>query len=303
MFSRRQLVAGSAITAASSFLSKSQTILPILDVASAGSFRMAVEGPLRDAARKSLGLELRSHAMGADAVAKAIVDGSLQADVFVPITVGPMRTVFAGGKADMAVPIARTEMVIVYSPRSPLAARFTAAAGGNELWWQVMEAPGLKIARSDPGSDPGGRNMIFVMMLAAKKYGESDLVGKVLGQVMNPAQVGLSNAQALLKGGEIDAMGSYKTGPLESGLPFLSLPSDINLSEDDVAAKHPEVKLDVGGKLYAPETTVFYAATLKNAKNPAGATAFVDWLQQTEAQELLRHYGFDAVGRAKPIRA
>jgi molybdate/tungstate transport system substrate-binding protein len=300
---RRQAVAGGISTLAFTTLARAQVNLQVLDVASAGSFRAAVEGPLRQAAARTLNLDLRSHAQGADAVAKAIVDGSLHADIFIPITAGPMRIVFAGGKADVAVPIARTEMVIVYSPKSRFAAHFEAAGQQKEDWWKVLATPGLKIARSDPASDPGGRNILFVMMLAAKKYAQPDLVQTVLGSVMNPEQVGLANAQEKLASGEIDAMGSYKTGPLESGMPFITLPSDVNLSEDDVAAKHPDVKLDINGRIFSPESTIFYAAALKNARNPTGATAFLRWLRDEEAQDLLRRHGFDAAGSAGELSA
>jgi molybdate/tungstate transport system substrate-binding protein len=161
MWNRRQVLVGAASVVAARAVAGAEGELAVLDVASAGSFRQMVEGPLKDAAAKTLGLSLRSHAQGADAVARSIVDGTLQADVFVPITAGPMRTVFAGGKADVAVPIARTEMVIVYSPKSRFAARFEAAREGKEVWWKVLETPGVKIARSDPASDPGGRNIIL----------------------------------------------------------------------------------------------------------------------------------------------
>jgi molybdate/tungstate transport system substrate-binding protein len=121
-----------------------------------------------------------------------------------------MRTVFAGGKADVAVPIARTVMVIAYSSKSRFFERFEEASTTKSDWWKVLETPGLRIARSDPDSDPGGRNIIFVMMLAAKKHGQPDLVDRVLGPVMNPEQVGLANAQArelqLKKGDNVAAL-------------------------------------------------------------------------------------------------
>lgn len=51
--------------------------LVTLDVASAGSIRPMLEGPLKTSVARTLNLDLHIHAKGADAVAEAIVDGSL----------------------------------------------------------------------------------------------------------------------------------------------------------------------------------------------------------------------------------
>jgi molybdate/tungstate transport system substrate-binding protein len=143
--------------------------LDVLEVASAGSMRAMLDGPLKVSAAQSLKLDLHSHAQGADAVARSLAEGSLHADVFIPITAGPMRTVMQVGKADVAYPIARTEMVLVYSPKSRFASRFEAAAAGKANWWETLQEPGLRFARGNPAGDPGGRNAFFLMMLAAKK--------------------------------------------------------------------------------------------------------------------------------------
>ena len=275
-----------------------------LDVASAGSMKQMLDGPLNSAVAEALKLNLRSHSQGADAVAKSIVDGSLQADVFIPITAGPMRTVMAAGKAAVAEPIASTEMVITYSPRSRFAAQLDAAAKGKAKWWEVLQQPGLRFVRSDPGGDPGGRNIIFTMMLAAKKYRQPDLAERVLGPTLNPEQILTGgNNQARMASGELDASGSYRSIAVASGFPYIVLPSDINLSSLNVRRDNPEVKLSVGGKTFYPEPAVFYAAVLKGAANAEGAEAFVRWLKSEQTQGVFREHEFAAAGGAEELRA
>ena len=276
--------------------------LAVLDVASAGSIRPIMEGPIKASIVQRLKLDLHSHAQGADAVAQSIVDGSLRADVFIPITAGPMLTVMRAGKAKVAQPIARTEMVIVYSPKSRFAPQFEAAAQGKANWWEILQQPGLRFARSNPAGDPGGRNIIFTMMLAAKKYKQPDLVEKVLGSTMNPDQILTGgNNQTRLQNGELDASASYKIGPGWASLPYVVLPSDINLSGQNVHAEHPDVSLSINGKTYYPEPLVYYAAILKDAANPRGAAAFLEWLKGDEAQGLFRRYQFDPPGDASTL--
>jgi molybdate/tungstate transport system substrate-binding protein len=278
--------------------------LAMLDVASAGSLRSMLDGPLKTAAAQTLKLQVQSHSMGADAVARSIVDGSLKADVFIPITAGPMLTVMHAGGAQVALPVARTEMVITYSPKSRFAPQFEAAAQGKANWWEVLQQPGLRFVRSDPAGDPGGRNIIFTMMLAAKKYRQPNLVEKVLGPTLNPEQILTGdNNQGRLQNGELDAAGSYRTAPQWSGLPYIVLPKDINLSGQNVRAEYPDVNLTVGGKTFYPEPLVFYAAVLRGAPNAKGAAAFVEWLQGNEGQALFRRYAFDPPGGATAIHA
>jgi molybdate/tungstate transport system substrate-binding protein len=277
--------------------------LAVLDVASAGSVKALLDGPLK-AAAVALGLELHSHAQGADAVARMLIDGSLKADLFLPITAGPMRSVMQAGKVGIAYPIARTEMVLLYSRKSRFAARFDAAATGKESWWEILREPGVRFARGSPAGDPGGRNAFFVMMLAAKKYGHTEMVERLLGPVVNPpTQAGGGNNQEKLETGELDAATSYRVATSFGDMPYLVLPKDVNLSGDDVAAKHPEVKLMIEGKTFVPEPLVFYAGVLKDAANGQGAAAFVEWLRGDVGQGLLRKYQYNDPVGAEVLRA
>lgn len=271
-----------------------------LDVASAGSFRSMLEGPFKTAIARALQLDLHAHAQGADAVAQSIVDGSLSADVFIPITAGPMETVMRAGKADTAIPIARTELVLVYSPKSRFASQFEAAASGKGNWWEVLQEPGIRIGRGNPAGDPGGRTILFAMMLAAKKYHQADLAQKVLGPTLNPAQI-VPGVLAGLQNGSIDATTSYRIGVVSSGLPYISLPQEINLTSANVHTENPEISLIIQGKTFYPEPLVFYAGSIKNSANPKGASALITWLQGKEAQSLLQQNQFDLPRNAMPL--
>ena len=92
-------------------------------------------------------------------------------------------------------------------------------------------------------------------------------------------------------------------GAVVGDMPYLTLPSDINLSRLDVQAAHPDVQLTLDGRTYHPEPLVFYAATLLSAGNPKGAIAFVEWLQGNAAQSLFQRAHYDPPGDAPPILA
>jgi molybdate/tungstate transport system substrate-binding protein len=278
--------------------------LTALEVASAGSFRPMTEGPLKAAAARTLHLDLHAHAQGADAVAHSLITGELHADIFIPITPGPMLSVLHAGLAQTAIPIARTDMVLVYSPQSRYATQFAAAATGKASWWDVLRQPDIHIAHGNPAGDPGGRNAYFVMMLAAKKYGYPELTEILLGapDAPPPAITGAGN-QDKLQTGELDATFSYRATASLGKLPYITLPSDINLSSDTAAHDHPDITLTINNKTFRPEPLVFYAAQLANAPNPTGASAFLAWLQGTEAQSLLQASHYDAPANATSLHA
>ena len=307
---RRQLVRGGALAIGGLALHGSRMLLgqelKPLEVASAGSIRAMLDGPLKTAAAASLHVDVRSHSGGADAVARSVADGSLQADVFLPITATPMRTVMQSGKATAAYPVARTEMVLLYSPKSRFAAQFAALAEGRGKWWEVLQEPGMRIARSNPKDDPSGRCILFTMMLAAKKYNVSDLVEKVLGSPLNPAQVQPGvNVRAGLEDGSIDVMGGYRIAIGAGKLPFVALPAEVNLSDVQLGEKHPEMVLSVGEQTFRPEPLVFYAAALRGGSNADDANRFVEWIQGESARDLFRANGFspaDGVGRLEKVR-
>jgi molybdate/tungstate transport system substrate-binding protein len=247
---------------------------------------------------------MHGRAQGSSALAQLIAGGSIQPDVFLPVTPSPALTVLRAGKAEAAEPVAHTEMVIAYSPKSRFASRFDDAAKGKEAWWKILEEPGLRFGRTDPITDPQGRNIVFTMMLAAKKYNQPDLVEKVLGAAINERQIFQEQTvEARLQSGELDAASAYKIQPGPFNMPYISLPGDINLSSDHVHADHPDIALSVGGKTYTPEPLIYYVAVLKDAPNPKGAAAFAAWLRGDEGQAIFRRYFYDSAEGAAALHA
>ena len=309
MLTRRDILARSLTIAAATALAGFPlrllgADLASLDVAYAGSMGSMMEGPIKSAAGRSLRIDFHGRAQGSSALAQLIAGGSIRPDVFIPVTPGPALTILRAGKADSAEPIAHTEMVIAYSPKSRFASRFDAAAKGKEDLWKILLEPGLRFGRTDPVTDPQGRNIVFTMMLAAKANKQPDLVEKTLGPTINEKQIFTEpTVMVRLQSGELDASSAYKIQPGPLNLPYVPLPAAINLSGQNVRAEHPDVMLTVGGKTYTPEPLIYYAAVLKDAPNAKGARAFVEWLRGEESQAIFRKFNYDPAGDASPLHA
>jgi molybdate/tungstate transport system substrate-binding protein len=309
LFTRREaLTRGLTIAAATALVGLPMPLLADelapLDVAYAGSMGSMMEGPIKSATARTLKIDFHGRAQGSSALAQLIVGGSIRSDVFIPVTSGPALTIFRAGKSDSAQPIAHTEMVIAYSPKSRFASRFDAATRGKEDLWKILLEPGLRFGRTDPVTDPQGRNIIFTMMLAAKANKQADLTEKILGPAINEKQIFTEpTVMARLQSGELDASSAYKIQPGPLNLPYVPLPAEINLSGQNVRAEHPDVTLSVGGKTYGPEPLIYYAAVLKDAPNAKGAAAFMEWLKGEEAQAIFRKYNYDPPGDASSLHA
>ncbi len=276
----------------------------MLEVAYAGSMTSVMEGAVKQAAGEQLGLSLEGRAQGASGLAQLIISNAIHPDVFISVTPGPMQIVLKAGMAERARPIARTEMVIAYCPSSSFAGRFQAAGESNgDPWWRILEEPGLRFGRTDPVTDPQGRNIIFVMQLAARLYHQPDLVERILGADINPRQIFTEpTIQARLQSGQLDAASAYKIQPGPFHLPYLSLPKEINLGASP-AATYAEAGLMLNGKTYHPEPLIYYAAALKGAPHPAAAARFLEWLGGKPAREIFSRYSYDPPDEAGELTA
>jgi len=278
----------------------------ILDVAYAGSMGSMMEGPIKSGAADTLKVTMHGRGQGSDALAALIAGGSIAPDVFVPVTPRPMRTVLAAGKAQSATPIARTEMVIAYSPKSKYAQQFADAAAGKAgaaPWWHVLEQPDIRFGRTDPATDPQGRNIIFTMQLAETYYKRPGLVQKILGSTVNASQIfDEPTVQARLQSGELDAASAYRIQPGPFDLPYIRLPQDINLGNATLHDTYARATLELDGKTYGPEPLVYYAAVLTSSSHPERAAAFVDWLAHG-AQPIFQKYFYDSPAGAAPLHA
>lgn len=283
------MAGGIAVTAARN--ARAQSLVPI-EVAYAGSMGAMMNAGVAPAVAHSLGLTLHGRGQGAFGLARLIIAGSIRPDVFISVTPGPMQLLLGAGLAAEGIPIARTEMVLAYSPQGTLAAGLARA---TQPWWQLLEQKGVRFGRTDPLTDPQGVNVILMMRLAARYYHEPRLADRILGPVLNPAQIFPEpEVMARLQAGQLDAASAYKTQPAALGLPFVRLPAEVNLGDARLESAYEHVEVRIGGHVHRPSPLVFYAAVLRKAAYPARAARLVTWFASAEGQAVLARYHYDA---------
>jgi molybdate/tungstate transport system substrate-binding protein len=271
----------------------------VLRVAYAGSMGAVMDRVIGPAFAKANGVEFQGIGQGAYGLARQLEGRLIQADVFVPITPGPVDIVKKAGMIGRAEPVASTQMVIAYSPKSKFVPEFEAAAQGKKHWYDVLRSTGLRFGRTDPATDPQGQNIIFTMLLAQNFYHQPELADQILGGYQNPQQIFTEpSLLSRLEAGQIDASSGYLSAATSHHLPFITLPDEINLSNPEMEAKwYKTVEFSItlpSGRTATLNTQplVFYATVLKDSKQPALAEKFVQFLQSPEGQKLFRDNGY-----------
>ncbi|HEU0196294.1 MAG TPA: extracellular solute-binding protein, partial [Nevskiaceae bacterium] len=255
-------------------------------------------GPAFDATHAT---QFRGIGRGSYGLAHLLASGEMRADVFVAVTSGPMAILQKAGLATRAVPVASTQIVVTYNPKSRFAADFKAAAQGAKPWYAVLEQPGVHFGRTDPAVDPEGRNVLMTLQLAALYYHQPKLMERIAGPIENSRQIFTEESiLSRLEAGQLDASMGYESTVVSRHLPFIALPAEINLGNPAMQAKwyaRAGFKLRTGtGKTIdvKVQPLVFYAAVLKGAAHPALARQFVAFLESAAGQKLLAQYGYSA---------
>ena len=274
---------------------------PVLAVAYAGSMGALMDKALGPTIDKNAHVQYQGQGAGAFGLAHLIAARQINPDVFVSITPGPIEVLQKAGLIDTAVPVASTQMVIAYSDKSRFAADFKAASADKMPWYEVLEKPGLNFGRTDPKTDPQGRNIVFTMLLAQRYYKQPGLADKILGKVENPRQIFTEpSLLSRLESGQLDATSGYLSAVISHKLPYIKLPEQINLSDpgmikDWYSKAHFDLTLPNGKTdTLSTQPLVFYAAVLKNAPHPEAGAAFVKLMTSAEGQALFKQYGYSA---------
>lgn len=131
-------------------------------------------------------------------------------------------------------------------------------------------------------------------MLAERYYHQPGLERKVLGPLLNPAEIFTETSLlARLQAGQIDATSGYLSAVKSLHLPYIPLPGAVNLSDPALERFYQQVALQLpGGSQVKVSPLVFYAAVPKTAPDPALGEAFLAYLRSQAGQAAFSAYGY-----------
>jgi molybdate/tungstate transport system substrate-binding protein len=216
-----------------------------VNVAYASSLQFLNEKVVSPAFTKADGYKFVGTGGALGTLESEIAAGAIHPDVFESVG-GDNITPLFGKFTKWYVQFAGTSMVLAYNPNSKYASQFKAFADGSKPLkdlFTLLETPGLKLGRTDPASDPQGRNFIYMLELAQKFYGlPSDIVTKILGGPAgssSSSQIFAESAlDSTLESVQLDAASAYVTQAVEQHLAYIPLPTAINLGDASMAATY-----------------------------------------------------------------
>lgn len=270
----------------------------VFTVAFAGSMGVVMDKGVGPAFQAKSGAQYQGIGQAAMALAHLLSAKSMVADVFIPVSPGPMKIVEEAGLVTpgQALPIASTQIVLAYSPASKFAAKLAHAKGAD--WTKILREPGFRFGRTDPNVDPQGQYVLYTLQLAEKFYHQPGLAAAISGGDVNEAQIFAEpSLLSRLQDGQIDATLGYQSAVISQKLPYITLPAEINFSDPGKAKDwYSKAALTVTAKgvtkTIHPGLLVFYAAALANAPNPTAAQGFVDFLASPTGQAIFAEYGY-----------
>jgi molybdate/tungstate transport system substrate-binding protein len=267
----------------------------------AASLIKTFEESLGPAFQADTGYPFQGEARGSVQIANTILDGLRKPDVFVSAgTIPVMKLMNATDPlADWLVKFGAAEMVIAYSPDSRFFNDLEKARTGEIPWYQVLSSPDLKFGRTDPELDPKGYYMIITAELANNYYDDSGIRQRILGEDRNPKQIfSEETLKTVLEQGQLDAVAAYKHEVVTRGLPYITLPPEINLADPTFSSfyKTSSYTLENGkGQTVLGEPIYFSFTIPVMVKNLAGATAFATFILSTNGENILEEQGLNFI--------
>lgn len=193
------------------------------------------------------------------------------------------------------IPFASNAMVLAYTETSRHAPEIS-----PQNWWRILLEPGVRWGHSNPALDPNGYRTLMVFQLAEQHYRQPGLASR-LERALDPRYLRAAEAQlvGLLQAGELDYAWSYRSLAASTGLKWVTLPPEIDLSDPSKSELYGRATVRLPGPKLAGDSVDFrgepilYALTIPTrAPHPALARAFVAFVRSSEGIAILQRAGF-----------
>ncbi len=266
----------------------------------AGSLVKIFEDMVGPAFQNETGYTYVGEGKGSVQVANLIRDGFRTPDVFVSAGTTPVMKLMDTNPpiAEWLLEFGSAEMVIAYSTNSPYYNDLEKARKAEILWYNVISKEGIKFGRTDPELDPKGYYAIITAKLANIYYNDSSIKDRIFGEDRNSTQVFPEEIlKTILESGQLDAVVAYKHEAVSRGLPYITLPKEINLGDPTFSDfyKQAYYMSELGQNTIYGEPIYFSITIPLTVKNLDGAISFVNYILSKNASQILENTGLNSI--------
>ncbi len=253
--------------------------------------------PMRDIAAafeaKHPGVKVVRESSGSRAAARKITDLGRKCDLMLSADYTVIDQLLLGEHASWILPFVTNEIVLAYSKALPPE---EVPATGN--WRDLIVAEDARVGHGDPDSDPCGYRALMVLQLAAEEMAEAGFYDTVQQRTVGHIRPKASDLVALLEVAELDYAFLYRSVATQHGIPFLELPTSLNLSDPKLASSYSAAGVEISGhepgtKIRKVGAPIAYGLTiLTTTKRPKLALDFVEFLlHEQHGLKILQQHG------------
>lgn len=251
---------------------------------------------------------------GSGAIVDKVNKQNQKADVLASADYSLITKYMVPNNATFYVNFAKNAMVLCYTNSSKYATEINA-----DNWYRILGRSDVKYAISDPKTDPARYRSLMTIGLAEKKYGDATIFATLVTpysklnktvadgiwtiDVTNPSPDAKKltitatgpDIAPLLKDGKVDYAFEYSSVAIQSGLKYITLPADIDLSDPKMEATYKTMQVKrPSGNTTVTEVgmPIVYAATVPvSARTPDLGYDFMNLLLGSDGQAVLNADG------------
>lgn len=188
---------------------------------------------------------------------------------------------------------ARSELVIGFDNRSPFAPAFRKVQNHQLPWYRALLQHGLRVGRTDPNLDPKGYRALFMAGLAQRVYHLKNFRRSVFGPDLNSSQIFPEEVLvARMLTGQIDAGVFYLSEVRDLGIPYISLPAQVNLGSSKLAHLYATQHFTTDRGVKMTGAPILYTVTIPSTvKNVDGAEAWVRFILGKRVRSVSARHG------------
>ena len=162
----------------------------------------------------------------------------------------------------------------------------------------MLSRQDFKFGRTDPELDPKGYYMILTAKLANLYYNNSGIKQRILGDDRNPKQIFPEEIlKTILEQGQLDAVAAYKHEAIARGLPYITLPTQINLADPtfvDIYRKISYISENSGQTIHGEP--IYFSFTIPaTVENLNGAISFGSFILSNGGKKILEDQGLNLI--------
>jgi molybdate/tungstate transport system substrate-binding protein len=265
----------------------------------AGSLVKIMEQDVGPSFHNQTGYNFVGEGKGSVQLANLILDGFRRPDIFISADTLPIRKLMEHNPplAKWLEKFASAELVIAYNPNSRFAPELQKAARGEIPWYNVVAKEGFKFSRTDPELDPKGYFTVIAAQLANNYYNDSSIKQRILGPDRNQKQIYPEEVlRSLLDSGQVDAIAAYKHEAVARGLPYITLPPQINLGDPSYSKFYNQSTYVIHSNQTIFGHPIYFSYTIPTTvRNMDGAISFANYLTSPQGKAVLEKVGLNPI--------